>query len=228
MPASDSAHVPAEVAGLLMRPLPGAALAPLLDLGMTILNRRHPDLFARLESLGPRSLLVCPSDLPHRFHLAFGEGKAKLTLAQAEDTADATVKGSLMDLIALLEGRVDGDQLFFSRALVVSGDTEVVVALRNALDGAEISLIDDLLSPLGPLAGPAARLARVMEGVAGRILNSIRGVAASLHGALHSDTDTGRDLARECDRLREEVTHLKSRLSKMEARRASGAKVAPQ
>jgi predicted lipid carrier protein YhbT len=37
----------------------------------------------------------------------------------------------------LLEGKLDGDALFFSRDLVVDGDTEAVVMLRNIIDGAE-------------------------------------------------------------------------------------------
>jgi len=41
-------------------------------------------------------------------------------------------------MIELLEGRADGDALFFSRTLTVEGDMEAVVALRNAIDGSEI------------------------------------------------------------------------------------------
>jgi len=57
-------------------------------------------------------------------------------------------------LIDLLEGRLDGDALFFSRELTVEGDTEAVLLLRNAVDSDEVDLFEDLLSVLGPLAGP--------------------------------------------------------------------------
>jgi ubiquinone biosynthesis protein UbiJ len=62
-------------------------------------------------------------------------------------------------LIRLLDGRLDGDALFFSRDLMIEGNMEAVVTLRNAVDGAGIDLLDDLLSVFGPLRGPARLVA---------------------------------------------------------------------
>ena len=76
-----------------------------------------------------------------------------------------------MMLIDLAEGRLDGDALFFSRDLAVEGDTEAVVALRNAVDDAEIDLTADLASMFGPLAGPA-RL--TINGVAALVSRAAR------------------------------------------------------
>ena len=59
--------------------------------------------------------------------------------------ATAVIRGPLLALVGLAEGRIDGD-------------TEAVVALRNALESAEIELAQDLLAPLGPLSRPLARL----------------------------------------------------------------------
>ncbi|MCH8036113.1 MAG: SCP2 sterol-binding domain-containing protein [Proteobacteria bacterium] len=72
--------------------------------------------------------------------------------------AAATIRGSLLSLIDLLEGRVDGDALFFSRDLVIEGDTEAVLTLRNAIDGAGIDLVEIAASALGPFAGLARRV----------------------------------------------------------------------
>ena len=48
--------------------------------------------------------------------------------------ADATVRGSAADLL-LLAGRLeDADTLFFQRALVVTGDTELGLTVRNLLE----------------------------------------------------------------------------------------------
>ena len=69
--------------------------------------------------------------------------------------ADAAIRGALKTLVDLLEGRLDGDALFFSRELAIEGDTEAVVALRNAVDDAEIDLAEDVLSVLGPASRPA-------------------------------------------------------------------------
>jgi predicted lipid carrier protein YhbT len=47
---------------------------------------------------------------------------------------DVTVRASLPDYLALALRREDPDTLFFSRRLVLEGDTELGLALKNALD----------------------------------------------------------------------------------------------
>jgi len=71
----------------------------------------------------------------------------------------ATIQGPLATLTRLLEGRLDGDALFFSRDLMIEGNMEAVVTLRNAVDGAGIDLLEDLSSAFGPLGGPARLVA---------------------------------------------------------------------
>ncbi len=152
---------PILLAGFAMRPVPPLVLQPVLSAAMAVMKRRHPEVFERLAELdGPR-YLIDPVDLPFVFLLCPDPEAPTLTAAKdAEEVeATATVRGPLVALINLLEGRLDGDALFFSRELVVEGDTEAVVALRNAVDGADIDLLSDLLSVLGPFAGPARVLA---------------------------------------------------------------------
>ena len=48
--------------------------------------------------------------------------------------ADVTVRASLADYLALALRREDPDTLFFTRRLVLEGDTELGLALKNALD----------------------------------------------------------------------------------------------
>lgn len=50
-----------------------------------------------------------------------------------------------MTLLDMIGGKQDGDALFFSRDLSVTGDVEAVVVLRNAIDDTDGSVIDDLL-----------------------------------------------------------------------------------
>jgi O2-independent ubiquinone biosynthesis accessory factor UbiT len=47
---------------------------------------------------------------------------------------DVTVRASLADYAALALGREDADTLFFTRRLVMEGDTALGLELRNALD----------------------------------------------------------------------------------------------
>ena len=57
--------------------------------------------------------------------LQYGGGAPSLSVADepGEPAADAVLKGGCEAMMALLEARVDGDALFFTRELTVSGDT---------------------------------------------------------------------------------------------------------
>jgi len=55
-------------------------------------------------------------------------------LRPALGKADVTVRASLRDYVALALRREDPDTLFFTRRLVLEGDTELGLALKNALD----------------------------------------------------------------------------------------------
>ncbi|SFM69314.1 ubiquinone anaerobic biosynthesis accessory factor UbiT [Marinobacter zhejiangensis] len=59
---------------------------------------------------------------------------------QVEGRGEATIRGSLKAFRQLAERKVDPDQLFFQRRLVIEGDTELGLTLKNLLDGLEWSL----------------------------------------------------------------------------------------
>ncbi len=161
---------PVLFAGMALRPLPPVLMQPALDIAMTTIRRRHPELFDRLSCLENPVFLIDPVDLPLVFILRPGDAAPSLRAARNADSigATATLRGPLMDMLGLLEGTSDGDALFFSRSLSFEGNTEAVVALRNAVDDAEIDLLDDLCSVFGPLARPARRVAGIVAGVASR------------------------------------------------------------
>jgi predicted lipid carrier protein YhbT len=152
------------LAQLLMARLPAPALEQLSTLILRAMQRRHPRLFEGLARL-PRSVVsIEPTDLPHRFTLGLGRSPFTLTVSrQATTRADATVKGSLRSLLDMLDGRIDGDTLFFDRAITLTGDASVVMALRNTMDREDLDLERELRSLLGPLEAPAGRAARKLE-----------------------------------------------------------------
>lgn len=149
--------------GLALRPAPRPALQAAASFAMAAMLRRHRGVFERLEGLARPVFLIDPVDLPVSLLLDAGLPAPRLTVLRDGDAVPAApaaaIRGPLPALIELLEGRTDGDALFFSRTLTVEGDMAAVVALRNAVDGADIDLAEDLLRPLGPLGGPARRLA---------------------------------------------------------------------
>ncbi len=158
-PTRSNPHLsPILLAGIEVRPLPLVLLQPLLETAMAIISRRHPGLFDRLAGLAGSTILIDPVDLPFSFLLRPSPRAPSLvavTKGGQREAPTAIIRGPLGLLIQLLEGKLDGDALFFSRDLVVEGDMEAVVTLRNAVDGAGIDILDDLLSVFGPLAWPA-------------------------------------------------------------------------
>ncbi|MBF0167219.1 MAG: SCP2 sterol-binding domain-containing protein [Alphaproteobacteria bacterium] len=218
-------ELPARLAGLALRPMPPQVLEPLLGLAMRLALRRHPRLIERLAELAPARIIIEPRDTRHRFLIDLSEGDApvRLMLAQEDDEAQATISGRLAALIDLMEGRIDGDSLFFTRDLSVTGDTALIVALRNTLDGEEISLLDDVLAFLGPFAPTAARLIGLADDAAKRLAAKAGESLQALHAMAHGRHDP----EAEAEALRQEVAALKSRLSKLESRASRAKEAAP-
>jgi predicted lipid carrier protein YhbT len=103
-----------------------------------------------MAALDPAWVCLDPTDIPFQFVLRMGEGASISLYTGGRDTFDATIAGDLEALIDMLEGRADGDALFFARRLKITGNTETVVALRNTLDREEIDLRDEICAALGP------------------------------------------------------------------------------
>jgi predicted lipid carrier protein YhbT len=112
---------------------------------------RHPGLFDRLGAFKESRFAFVPTDLPFSFLVDPARKTIKAFRKRHPITADATVEGPLTLLLALAEGRVDGDAVFFSRRLTVTGDMESVLALRNALDDCDIDITEIIAKAAGPL-----------------------------------------------------------------------------
>lgn len=163
--------VPPPVARLL-GPLPLLPLRVVLQRTVEYLGRRKPGLFCRLDTHAGKTFLVDPTDLPLVFHLKPRQGRPVIEPRRRAEAGawDARIAGPLAALIGMVQGGYDGDALFFSRHIVIEGDTEAVLALRNALDDAEIDLAAEMARLLGP-AGPA------FASVARRVLPSMSGIS---------------------------------------------------
>lgn len=157
---------------LLLLPGPRHMAEAALNRLAGLLSNRHAGMLERLADFAGATCLIVPRDLPAAFLLTLQPAPQapRLELVDAAATeARATIRADLATLLQLLEGRIDGDALFFSRDLTVEGDMEVVVALRNAVDDAGIDLIRDAAAACGPLAPSAERLGRQLSGTAARM-----------------------------------------------------------
>ncbi len=180
------------------------------------MRKEHPKLFKNLARLPSAIVLIEPSDIPHRFKLSYGKKGVFLSVALSDEDVepDAHIKGSLEGLLNLLEGRADGDKLFFSRNLEISGDTAVIVALRNTLDREEIDLLEDMTAPLGPFARPAKIATLLLDKAARHASNRLAAIGEKRAKALAKDAARA-----ECEKLRAEIQGLKARLTQVEAQR---------
>jgi predicted lipid carrier protein YhbT len=139
----------------ILRPLPLFPLRLVLQRMVERLGQKKTGLFSRLDIHAGKAFLVDPVDLPFILCLKPHPARPVIEPRRREEAGfwDARIAGPLAALIGMVQGAYDGDALFFSRQIVIEGDTEAVVALRNALDDAEIDLAAEAAAVLGP-AGP--------------------------------------------------------------------------
>lgn len=91
------------------------------------------------------------------------EGKG-FSACAAGAQADLTISAIAYDFLLLAQRREDPDTLFFSRRLVMEGDTELGLVVKNALDAMELPPFDPkqwapsrVLSALAAVAPPLQR-----------------------------------------------------------------------
>lgn len=140
-----------------------AAVQPVLSRVVRRIAARHPALFARLGPHQGTDFLIDPVDLPFALHLR-PDPQALVFRAvprRSAPPAGAVIRGRFMLLLELVDSEEDGDAAFFSRDLEVTGDTEAVVRLRNALDDVDGSIAEDAADMFGaPGRAILARLRR--------------------------------------------------------------------
>ena len=144
-----SLSVPKPLASLLRRlpeapPAYGVAASLNLALAMGVLQREAFDV------LRNRSLRLEASDAGAGFNLTLGERGFAATHVKA----DVTIRARLVDFALLALRREDPDTLFFNRRLMIEGDTELGLAIKNALDAVDWDRLPVPLKTLLRLAAP--------------------------------------------------------------------------
>lgn len=110
-----------------------------------------------LEPLQGRRVAIRVTDVGVSFHFTL-QGKAFVATV-AGKTPDLTISATAYDFLMLALRKEDPDTLFFSRRLLMEGDTELGLLVKNTLDALEVPPFD-----------PAALLpGRVFDSVARRM-----------------------------------------------------------
>lgn len=115
-----------------------------------------------LEPLLGKRFCIKVLDAGMTLRFAYGERGFRPTFDAAP--ADLTMSAKSRDYLALLLREEDPDTLFFSRRLLMEGDTELGLLMKNTLDGIEMPRLAPralaaTLAPAQALQAFAARLA---------------------------------------------------------------------
>jgi len=156
MTMNPSAYlVPAPIGRLLslLPPYPGSLLF-VTGLNLALLKSLPADV---KESLTDKKLRIKVSDAQLSFDFQWS-GHSFAACRNMGD-ADLTISASAHDFLLLARRLEDPDTLFFSRRLVMEGDTELGLLVKNTIDAIELPMLDlERLSPQRVLARIKARL----------------------------------------------------------------------
>ncbi|MDT8879266.1 SCP2 sterol-binding domain-containing protein [Halomonas saccharevitans] len=117
------------------------ALDPRVPLGVKrrlvepLLNRTFAEPLAEgeFDALEGRRISLTIEDLGVTLTL----GLADQRLVLCREPGEATIRGGWREFLCLATRREDPDSLFFQRRLLIEGDTELGLTVKNLLDGRE-------------------------------------------------------------------------------------------
>jgi predicted lipid carrier protein YhbT len=108
-----------------------------------------------LDFLEGRGLSIKVTDINITFNISLSQ--ARLVKTAADKNCDLMIEASAYDFLMLAARQEDPDTLVFQRRLIMQGDTELGLELKNFLDGLDIestasfSVIDSLLQKSLPV-----------------------------------------------------------------------------
>lgn len=114
---------------LLRLPMHPPALALAISLNRLLLPKLEPD--AR-QALSHKAVTVEITDLGLSLKLLLGD--RGFAVVRGSQAAALRIAASATSFCRLLAGQDDADRLFFERQLVMEGDTEMALVLKNTLD----------------------------------------------------------------------------------------------
>jgi len=131
--------------------MPLFVIQPLLRRIINRIAADNPDMFGRLGPHYAAQFVIDPVNLPFVLVLHPDPDNLMLIARRRNNIPphDAKISGSFLDLLMLVDGDLDGDALFFARDLTVTGNTEAVVCLRNALDDIDDSIAENIADMFG-------------------------------------------------------------------------------
>ncbi|MBV2181572.1 MAG: SCP2 sterol-binding domain-containing protein [Castellaniella sp.] len=159
-PSTSTYRIPEPLAQALERlpRYPGSILF-VAGLNLMLARHLHPDTLHMLEG---RSLRIHVADAHVRFDYTWRSGTFRA--AQHGDAEpDLTIRADAWDFYRLLQRLEDPDTLFFSRRLVIEGDTELGLMVKNTLDSIDMAVFHPKVVLRDALAGLRRRVGALLQ-----------------------------------------------------------------
>lgn len=137
---------------------PGSVLF-VAGLNLMLARHLHPDTLHMLEG---RSLRIHVADARIRFDYTWRDGAFRAA-QHGEAEPDLTIRADAWDFYRLLQRDEDPDTLFFSRRLVIEGDTELGLMVKNTLDSIDMAVFHPKVVARDVLAGLRQRVGALVR-----------------------------------------------------------------
>lgn len=132
-----------EVPGKITRHTPAPVMKVFLNTAVNHLLQKERTT-GELDFLKGHTAAVVIKDLDFSFSMTLANNRLNITTPA--QPADATLKSDQASMLAILHGEVDPDTLFFRRKLLITGDTELGLYIKNLID--TINLTERIPAPL--------------------------------------------------------------------------------
>ena len=94
------------------------------------------------RSLAGKRLRIEVGDAGLRFDFEWRNGRFAACSASDSSSPDLTISACAHDFLLLAQRKEDPDTLFFSRRLMMEGDTELGLLVKNTLDAIELPVFE--------------------------------------------------------------------------------------
>lgn len=190
-----------------------------LEQALNIPFRIDPEARVGLAALAGRSLRVVLSSPAQSLELAFTP--ERIAVRAPTGTADVTVRGSLLQLAALMRARPEQTQKVVASGLAMEGDIDTAWAVKRLFENAPVDWQEAFASTVGDV--PAELLMRGLRGIGGSLRYAARQLGANAVAFLQEEE---RALPRPwemdeflaaVDTLRDDVERLGQRVRRLKA-----------
>lgn len=133
-PSAYTFPVPLQKLLSRLPPYPGSVLF-VAALNLALARHLSADT---LQLLDGKKLRIQAKDAGLEFDFIWRNGS--FSAARHTDPIDLAISASVHDYLLLMQRKEDPDTLFFSRRLVMEGDTELGLLVKNTLDSIDLSV----------------------------------------------------------------------------------------